>query len=272
MSQINHSSPRRNIQRHRQKGIAKIGIRIRASRMKPPLIPLIVRNYHFPIGMILFSAKPVKKDSIKTLGTTGANLSVFNASKERYPKVGIVRNALFRMIRPLTYALPVISAQNRLPTHINHWPEWGPRLGFATGALQRILQKIVYVRRVNIQPSRCRNIAGTIPVKIRIRCGACGNEGHNRSNATKVCCPAFYDEHEVDRRERIRKKKEDAIDQEHQRIKRLEREGEAAETLHRDRLEQTEKLKKNVANAGEYRKQELKRAKEKMQRMQKRKK
>ncbi|KAL7489051.1 hypothetical protein ACHAW6_014636 [Cyclotella cf. meneghiniana] len=106
--------------------------------------------------------------------------------------------------------------------------------------------------------------------KKSVRCGACGKEGHNRSTATEYNCDAYNDEKEIERREKLRQKKEAAIEQERQKIERLEREGETAEQLHREWLQKTEEMQRSNAQAKEYRNDALKRAKEKMKRLQKR--
>jgi len=56
------------------------------------------------------------------------------------------------------------------------------------------------------------------------RCGACGREGHNRSNATEHNCQAYFDEKEIDRREKIRRKREETITQEREKIRAIEQE------------------------------------------------
>jgi ERCC4-type nuclease len=108
------------------------------------------------------------------------------------------------------------------------------------------------------------------PAKKRVKCGACGCEGHNRSTATEENCDAYYNDKEIERREKLRQKKEDAIRQEKERVKQMEKEGETAGTLHEEWLAKTEELKRNHAQAEEYRNNELKRAREKIKRLEKR--
>mmetsp|Transcript_20241 Transcript_20241/g.43656 ORF Transcript_20241/g.43656 Transcript_20241/m.43656 type:complete len:1278 (+) Transcript_20241:108-3941(+) len=103
------------------------------------------------------------------------------------------------------------------------------------------------------------------------RCGACGVEGHTRANATVQNCVAYNDDIEVDRREKQRLKKDQAIVAERDRIQRLEREAADQEKSHQEWLEKTKTLEKGFAQANEYRELELKRAKKKMERLQKRK-
>ena len=94
--------------------------------------------------------------------------------------------------------------------------------------------------------------------------------GHNRSNATDDNCPAYFDEKEIKRREDQKRKKELAILREEQRIARLEQDEKNAERLRADFLRQAEELNQAVARTGELRKEEIKKSKQKVQRMQKR--
>jgi hypothetical protein len=84
-------------------------------------------------------------------------------------------------------------------------------------------------------------------------------------------CVAYNDDIEVDRREKQRLKKDQAIVAERDRIQRLEREAADQEKSHQEWLEKTKTLEKGFAQANEYRELELKRAKKKMERLQKRK-
>lgn len=107
--------------------------------------------------------------------------------------------------------------------------------------------------------------------KKKIKCGACSREGHNRSSATASNCSAFYNDEEVERRERKEQRKLAEMEQTRQNIERLEREGEQAERLHQEWVAKTEEMKRNNAQAEEYRNDALKRAQDKMKRLQKRK-
>eukprot|EP00986_Skeletonema_menzelii_P001361 scaffold366_cov153-Skeletonema_menzelii.AAC.23 len=100
-------------------------------------------------------------------------------------------------------------------------------------------------------------------------CGACGQEGHNRGNATQYNCTAYYDQKEVERREKLERKRLEKLDAERQKIERLEREGGSAAQNYEEWLRQTEKIKESHKQADEYRKEELKRAKQKKARMEK---
>lgn len=59
-----------------------------------------------------------------------------------------------------------------------------------------------------------------------MRCGACHIEGHNRSTATADNCPAYYNDTEVERRYKLKEKRLAAIEEQREKIERLEREGE----------------------------------------------
>lgn len=62
------------------------------------------------------------------------------------------------------------------------------------------------------------------PPKRRIHCGACGKEGHNRSNATESNCPAYFDENEIERREIQKMKKKESLERERKKMAELKRE------------------------------------------------
>jgi hypothetical protein len=102
-----------------------------------------------------------------------------------------------------------------------------------------------------------------------VRCGACHIEGHNRCTATADNCPAYYNDTEVERRDKLKEKRLAAIEEQREKIERLEREGEDAEKLQQDWLAKTEEIKRNNARVQEYRAEELKRTKNKMKRLQK---
>ena len=104
----------------------------------------------------------------------------------------------------------------------------------------------------------------------KVRCGACGNEGHNRMSATALNCIAYYDDKEVERREKIQRKRLTAIEEERQKIERIERDSITAERLRQELLTKTNEIEQNIARAEEFRKDALKRAKDKMKRLQKR--
>ena len=104
----------------------------------------------------------------------------------------------------------------------------------------------------------------------KVKCGACGEEGHNRSTATASNCTAYYDDSEVERREKLQQKRLTAIEEERQKIERIERDSESAERLRQELLAKTNEMERNIARAEEFRKDALKRAKDKMKRLQKR--
>ncbi|KAL7463099.1 hypothetical protein ACHAXS_003481 [Conticribra weissflogii] len=106
--------------------------------------------------------------------------------------------------------------------------------------------------------------------KRRIRCGACGNEGHNRTNATESNCPAYYDENEIARREKQKMKKMEALERERNKLSELKREEEDDEKGYADWLKLTKELQKNHSKSAKYRKGELKRIEKKVQQMEKR--
>lgn len=67
----------------------------------------------------------------------------------------------------------------------------------------------------NIGVARARAVhSGTASVRIggtpnrRVKCGACGEHGHNRASATQYNCSKYNDSVEVDRRRKMREKKE----------------------------------------------------------------
>ncbi|KAL7552443.1 hypothetical protein ACHAWF_015680, partial [Thalassiosira exigua] len=94
-----------------------------------------------------------------------------------------------------------------------------------------------------------------------VRCGACGNEGHNRSNANEDNCPAYFDEKEVERRARLKQKRDEKIAQENEKIKAIEEEAENADRMQAELARQIEELQRNKERAEEFRKEELKRRK-----------
>jgi hypothetical protein len=100
-------------------------------------------------------------------------------------------------------------------------------------------------------------------------CGACGQSGHNRGNATQYNCSAYYDPKEVERREKLEQKRLEKLDAERRKIERLERETESANEQFEEWQRQTERIKEQNKQADEYRKEELKRAKQKKARMEK---
>lgn len=100
-------------------------------------------------------------------------------------------------------------------------------------------------------------------------CGACGEEGHNRGNATQYSCTAYFEPKEVERREKLERKRLEKLDAERHKIERLERESGNAAQNYDEWLRQTEKIKKSHEQADEYRKEELKRAKQKKARLEK---
>ena len=110
-----------------------------------------------------------------------------------------------------------------------------------------------------------------VSAKKKIKCGACGHEGHNRSTATDNNCPAYYKDEEVARREKLRQKNLAKIEEERQKIERLEREEEEAERTFEEWQAKTKEIVQNNHQANEYRNDMLKRAKEKKRRLEKRK-
>jgi hypothetical protein len=103
-----------------------------------------------------------------------------------------------------------------------------------------------------------------------VRCGACGSEGHNRANATEFNCSAYNDEREVERRDKIRRKRDETLAAEQSKIRAIEKQSATAEQLQEGLLKQIEELKRNNELAEGLRKDELKRSKQKVQRLQKR--
>lgn len=102
------------------------------------------------------------------------------------------------------------------------------------------------------------------------RCGACGNENHTRANATEFNCPAYYDDKEVDRREKIRLKREETIANEQANIRAIEKEAATNEKMQAEIARLNEELKRNNERTEAFRKEELKRKKQKVKRLQKR--
>jgi ERCC4-type nuclease len=102
------------------------------------------------------------------------------------------------------------------------------------------------------------------------RCGACGKEDHTRANATEFNCPAYNDEKEVDRREKIRLKREESLASEQAQIRAIEREAATSEKMQAELARINEELKRNNERAESFRREEIKRRKRKVQRLQKR--
>ena len=102
------------------------------------------------------------------------------------------------------------------------------------------------------------------------RCGACGHEDHTRANATEFNCPAFFDEKEVDRREKIRLKREETLAAEQEKIRAIEKEAVKAEKMKAEFARLNEELMRSNERTEAFRKEELKRRKQKVQRLQKR--
>ena len=132
-----------------------------------------------------------------------------------------------------------------------------------------------YVPGIKPSPSHSRSSfiatkppseSGTKKPKV---CGACGQAGHNRGNATQYNCTAYFDPKEVERREKLEQKRLEKLEAERKKIERLEREGGDAAQNYEEWLRQTEKIKASHEQADEYRKSELKRARQKKARMEK---
>jgi len=105
--------------------------------------------------------------------------------------------------------------------------------------------------------------------KKRVRCGACHNEGHNRATANPMNCPAYYDDKEVDRREKQKLKRENQIILEQQKIKAIERESDQADKMQHELQRQIEELQRNKDRAQEFRTEELRKRTQKLKRLQK---
>jgi ERCC4-type nuclease len=102
------------------------------------------------------------------------------------------------------------------------------------------------------------------------RCGACGHEDHTRANATEYNCPAYFDEKEIDRREKNRLKRVQILAAEQEQIRVIEKEGVNAEKMKAEIARLHEELMRNTERTEAFRKEELKRRKQKVQRLQKR--
>ncbi|KAL7542094.1 hypothetical protein ACHAXR_013214 [Thalassiosira sp. AJA248-18] len=113
------------------------------------------------------------------------------------------------------------------------------------------------------------NSSKAAPNKRTVRCGACGTEGHNRANATEHNCPAYFDEKEVSRRDKIREKRQMTIADERDKIRAIEKESENADRMQAELARQIEELERNKERAEDFRKEELKRRKQKLKRLQK---
>eukprot|EP00956_Cyclotella_meneghiniana_P016834 scaffold26931_cov52-Cyclotella_meneghiniana.AAC.1 len=109
-----------------------------------------------------------------------------------------------------------------------------------------------------------------VSTKKKVKCGACGHEGHNRSTATENNCPAYYNEEEVDRREKLKQKNLAKIEEARQKIERLEREEEESNRTFEEWQAKTKEIERNNLQAKEYRNDALKREKEKKRRLEKR--
>jgi hypothetical protein len=115
------------------------------------------------------------------------------------------------------------------------------------------------------------NYGSETSARKKIKCGACGKEGHNRASATALNCPAYYNDSEVELREKKEQKKLAEIVQARQAIESIENERETASRVNEELLEKMEEMKRNNARAEQYRKEELKRQQAKLKRLQKRK-
>jgi ERCC4-type nuclease len=113
------------------------------------------------------------------------------------------------------------------------------------------------------------NYGSEASAKKKIKCGACGSEGHNRASATASNCPAYYDDSEVERREKKEQKKLAEIVQARQAIESIENERETAGRVNEELLEKMEEMKRNNARAEQYRDDELKRQQAKLKRLEK---
>eukprot|EP00557_Chaetoceros_sp_GSL56_P006039 CAMPEP_0176491706 /NCGR_PEP_ID=MMETSP0200_2-20121128/8579_1 /TAXON_ID=947934 /ORGANISM="Chaetoceros sp., Strain GSL56" /LENGTH=1292 /DNA_ID=CAMNT_0017889161 /DNA_START=126 /DNA_END=4004 /DNA_ORIENTATION=- len=97
----------------------------------------------------------------------------------------------------------------------------------------------------------------------KIKCGACGLEGHNRASANSDNCPAYYQEDEIRRREeKQRKIREKAIvaEQEYQALQ----EEEARVQLRQEELKrQIEEMNRDLLRTSEIRTAEIERRRKK---------
>ena len=82
-------------------------------------------------------------------------------------------------------------------------------------------------------------------------------------------CPAYYDDEEVDRREKARLKRENQIILEQQKIKAIERESDQADKMQHELQRQIEELQRNKDRAHEFRTEELRKRTQKVKRLQK---
>ena len=106
--------------------------------------------------------------------------------------------------------------------------------------------------------------------KKAVTCGACGKIGHNRGTATPQTCDAYYDEAEVERREKkARKQREKAIQAE-QDYKQLERE-ENDRLIRQERLKrEMEAMQRDMERTQELNKEEIKRRKKRAEALKRR--
>ncbi|KAL9187979.1 hypothetical protein ACHAXT_006357 [Thalassiosira profunda] len=107
------------------------------------------------------------------------------------------------------------------------------------------------------------------PTKRTARCGACGQEGHNRASATAQNCLAYNDPKEVERRKKQRQKRAEIIAAEEEDMEAIEKEREQSERMQAELKRQIEALQRNNEKAEGRRKEELKRKQQKVKRLQK---
>ena len=120
------------------------------------------------------------------------------------------------------------------------------------------------------EPSTSMDTSPMAAGKRAARCGACGQEDHTRANATEFNCPAYFDEKEVDRRENNRLKREKTLAAEQEKIRAIEKEAVKAEKMKAEFARLNEELMRSNERTEAFRKEELKRRKQKVQRLQKR--
>ena len=101
------------------------------------------------------------------------------------------------------------------------------------------------------------------------RCGACGSEGHNRSTANEHNCSAYFSDKEIDRRERIRLKRQKEIEDEKDALVAIRKESSNAERMQAELQKQIQELERNKERAESFRKEELKKRMQKIKRLEK---
>jgi hypothetical protein len=103
----------------------------------------------------------------------------------------------------------------------------------------------------------------------KVKCGACGAEGHNRANATEFNCTQYYAPSEINRRNKIREKQEKKAREAQQQISDLERQKASLATQLEEHRRSSARLEQALASNDALRTNEIKRLEKEKKRAQK---